>query len=267
MSDSVIFGAESFAGAVLVIMVVLIAALMFHRRKKEIKASSPFFCFLVVLGGMVMNASIFVGSYNDDLGCHASYWCLTVGFTILYGSLVIKNWRILKIFNSKSLQMLKLSNASLLLRLSILIGIDLALLMPLYALSDTCALPDALIPLVLCIALLVYKFALVVFGMVVAWKSKVINIPEFNERIQLGYATYNLSFSLLVLLPIVLLFRDFPTPVFIIRSVGVAFVTLITMGFLFAPKFYRVCCSKKRPDRKQRMPLNDLTSTKSSSKA
>lgn len=31
--------------------------------------------------------------------CHASYWLFTVGFTVLYGSLIIKNYRILKIFS------------------------------------------------------------------------------------------------------------------------------------------------------------------------
>jgi hypothetical protein len=87
---------------------------------QTIRASSPTFLCLIIAGGMLQVGSVLTLGMRTtprkpavprpciDLlmahlltECHASYWLFTIGFTMLYGSLVIKNYRILRIFSER----------------------------------------------------------------------------------------------------------------------------------------------------------------------
>ena len=49
---------------------------------------------------------------NTGISCHLHYWCIFIGYTLLYGSMTLKNYRILKIFNT-SLRRVTLSDKQL----------------------------------------------------------------------------------------------------------------------------------------------------------
>jgi len=43
-------------------------------------------------------------SQSEGTTCHASYWLQTMGFTLVLGSMLVKNYRILRIFRRNDLK-------------------------------------------------------------------------------------------------------------------------------------------------------------------
>lgn len=66
--------------------------------------------------------------------------------------------------------------------------------------------------------LFAYLVAVLLAGVVVAFQSRVVAMSEFRERVQLSAATYNVAFFLLVLVPVVVMFRQERESVYAIRS-------------------------------------------------
>jgi len=72
-----------------------------------------------------------------------------------------------------------------------LLAFDVILLYPLsYSLDDQCSWPesDNYLAIAMLSCLFVYLLALIISGVVIAFKSRVIDMPEFNERVETGYA-------------------------------------------------------------------------------
>ena len=72
-----------------------------------VKLSSPYVNTMIVVGAVVfyVTAILFgvdenVASYSTaDILCHARIWLGTIGFSLLYGTIFAKTWRIYYIFN------------------------------------------------------------------------------------------------------------------------------------------------------------------------
>lgn len=88
--------------------------------------------------------------------------------------------------------------------------------------------------------LLTYKMVWLLAGIFVAWKSRVISIARFQERQQLGYAIYNLAFSIFIFLPVSFLFSGEVVAVYVVRCVGLMLITTFTLAVVIVPKFYRI---------------------------
>ncbi|CAG5132451.1 unnamed protein product, partial [Candidula unifasciata] len=73
------------------------------RNKKQlvIKTASPIFLHLMCLGAVLMCSSVLVMfGEATSLTCTLQIWPFHVGFTVMYGALLIKTWRISEIFRS-----------------------------------------------------------------------------------------------------------------------------------------------------------------------
>lgn len=103
--------------AIIVLVICIVFSLVFHRmlwtnRKHEvIKASSPLFCHVILLGSLLVyvgtSITLFYGSPSQDtfeLGCRTIPTFLSLGFTVVFSALMAKTWRIHKIFNSHHLR-------------------------------------------------------------------------------------------------------------------------------------------------------------------
>ncbi|XP_033119842.1 uncharacterized protein LOC117119131 [Anneissia japonica] len=84
-----------------------------HRRNRIVKMSSPNLNVIMQLGAISLYACpvLFgiegVGSGSDTLltgFCQARVWCLTIGFTLVYGTIFSKSWRVHTIFKSASVK-------------------------------------------------------------------------------------------------------------------------------------------------------------------
>ena len=78
-------------GIALFYVVSLLVGIMLYSKHAVIKASTPLFCGLVIIGGMIMLVSTyFTGLYTCDEYCAVSSWLLTIGFTIMFSALFTK---------------------------------------------------------------------------------------------------------------------------------------------------------------------------------
>jgi hypothetical protein len=75
---------------------VLLALVLANHRAPVIRAATPSFCAVIILGAILMLASNFFATLSvvDDAQCAASTWLLTVGFTLTFAALFIKTFRI-----------------------------------------------------------------------------------------------------------------------------------------------------------------------------
>jgi 7 transmembrane sweet-taste receptor of 3 GCPR/IPT/TIG domain len=230
-----------------VILCFFLLLLYKYEDRREVRASSPIFMALVIIGAMISVGSIFELDQRTGATCHLSYMLLLTGFIMLFGALLVKNYRLLRIFSERSLKAVVISNGRLLAYVALFVALELALLFPL-AVNSTCGYPDNDFGNILVGANILYFVVMIVAGFIIALKSRIIDMPQFQERVQLGYAIYNIVVCLVVFVPALVLFREQFTAAYALRSIGTMFMTMVTVCVMFGPKFYRVYIGEKFGD-------------------
>ena len=134
------------AGVVLVVtFVALVLTVMFHLMNtlfddyKSIKATSPGLnhlafsgCYLFIIA-LVLFTLNNVHFYSDrttlhGVLCNLTYWSLSIGFTMVFGILCMKTWRIYRIFTHFQSPGVFVSDLSLVCIMVVLVAIDVAML-------------------------------------------------------------------------------------------------------------------------------------------
>lgn len=104
-------------------------AILKWQSHRVIHSASPIFCSIFLLGGVLLMGSVLVRGLEPTVfSCALQPWLFNIGFSISYGSLFAKTWRLHRIFNNKALVMLKITNGQLLSQLMIVIIFDSVLL-------------------------------------------------------------------------------------------------------------------------------------------
>ena len=234
----------------------LLAAMAFLYRTRgvaKVKAASPLFLFFILVGcqlaliGVLLPVAQQPSSHSSTCGAYA--FTLSVGFTLAVSSLVVKTWRIARIFDRRKIRVRVITDRTLLVPVAAVVTIDLVLnciwlgvdpLLP----SDFVSSSNALLHYTACSStntLLWYSLMFVPKGMLLAYgvvlASQVRNVPvAFNESKWIGLAVYNIAFCSIILLAILLLLTGSPASVYVIRSIGVIWCVLATGGLMLLPK-------------------------------
>ena len=84
---------------------------------KVIRASSPLFCMLILLGGIMGFASalLFLGQPTNGV-CLARIWLSGLAFATVYSNLIAKNYRLYRIFKNLEMRVFAISNRDLILQ-------------------------------------------------------------------------------------------------------------------------------------------------------
>jgi peptidoglycan/LPS O-acetylase OafA/YrhL len=119
--------AQAFAAVIILgmIMVFVVAALVIkNRENKIIKSIAPEFCMVILLGANLLLLSIlmFIGRPTQGL-CFARLILPCIGFVMLYGTLVVKTFRIYRIFENKSLKVRVITNANLMKKEAMIVAL------------------------------------------------------------------------------------------------------------------------------------------------
>jgi gamma-aminobutyric acid type B receptor len=90
-------------GCCFVVSCVFGGLLYKYRSHRVIHAASPVFCAIFVLGSFLLfgSALTMIQTQSQSL-CMLQSWLFNIGFTLSYGSLFTKTWRLHKIFNVQS---------------------------------------------------------------------------------------------------------------------------------------------------------------------
>jgi hypothetical protein len=106
-------------------------ALAVARKQSELKSASVLFSLLAVIGVfLILLAPLLIVQDDPNMAdCGSSVWFLIFGFSLCYGSLFAKLFRLYTIFTSRKLVVPRLSNRRLLIIVSVFVAIDFILLL------------------------------------------------------------------------------------------------------------------------------------------
>lgn len=103
--------------------VLTLAGFIIFRQRPQIRAATPSLTIVMVIGCLMCFASVFTWAHNNtQLACTTRMPLTTLGFSVVMWSVILKIYRILKIFNSNSAIPVKLSNARLMMYLAVVIS-------------------------------------------------------------------------------------------------------------------------------------------------
>ncbi|XP_048116405.1 gamma-aminobutyric acid type B receptor subunit 2-like [Alosa alosa] len=237
-----------------------------HRHHRIIQMSSPFINNIIILGGMLSYSFVIIfgldGSLISDgsfeILCKIRSWILSIGFTMAFGAMFAKTWRVYAIFKNvhlkkkviKDLRLLVVVGGMLLIDLCILIcwhftdplrrtveeyrtevdGNDVAL----YTLLERCESAHTATWLAI---LFVYKGVLMVFCCFLSWETRHVSIPVLNDSQYIGWSVYNVAVMCMIGAIASVLTRELPNVQFCIISLVIIISTTGTLLLLFIPKF------------------------------
>eukprot|EP00299_Pterocystis_sp_00344_P010999 c5064_g1_i1.p1 GENE.c5064_g1_i1~~c5064_g1_i1.p1 ORF type:complete len:563 (+),score=139.68 c5064_g1_i1:2-1690(+) len=253
----VLTGISIFFGVVDLVLMYLMFA---NRKVASIRRSSPTFCVLQLFGDLVMVAGVITNVETPSdvtCGCSLVFW--TCGFTVAYGSLFVKTWRVWKLFDNKTLERLVLPNSLLLGAVSVMLLIDILLLIFTFIFyppkSSTTPLKDLDLAFTVCdyqissppvIVLAIYKVCVIVYGVVIAYRIRrlfqnEVNKKDFNESYLIGYCLYNVWFFMVLVIPIIAVLNDQQWKLrYVLSCIAIIVTSQFNAILLFIPKVLRL---------------------------
>ncbi|XP_038054948.1 gamma-aminobutyric acid type B receptor subunit 2-like [Patiria miniata] len=245
-----------------------------YRKTKFIKLSSPNLNNITIVGCiMVYVAVIMLGLESERVGIEAyNPMCtiraafLMVGFSLAFGSMFVKTYRVYHIITHATSRVIKrkmLHESTLFLMIGVLLIIDVIILtlwsildpmireeerLPLESSNDTVAF----VPILeVCKSenlsiwlgtVYAYKGLLLLFGLFLGWETRKVKIPALNDSHYIAVCVYNVTImSILAVVVSNLITRgDQLTTSFVLVTVCICITTTMTLCFLFVPKVYTI---------------------------
>ncbi|XP_033636721.1 gamma-aminobutyric acid type B receptor subunit 1-like [Asterias rubens] len=238
------------------------------RKQKIIKLSSPTINNLIILGSIMTYISVvlngvdeeMVGFENMDHLCRARLWMLSLGFTLGFGSMFSKTWRVHKIFMNKKLERRSVKDYQLVTMVGIFLLLESVYLgvwevRPLQAVWESYPSQGKsegdllLIPVVQrctrigvsdltwLAGIYIFNGIQLVFGLFLAYETRNVKIEALNDSKNIGMSVYNV-FILSCMGAVFSLLMD-PLrneTVFIVTSVCITVSTTTTLLIIFTPK-------------------------------
>ncbi|XP_062986284.1 gamma-aminobutyric acid type B receptor subunit 2 isoform X1 [Elgaria multicarinata webbii] len=265
----------SILSAITILGMIMASAFLFfnikNRNQKLIKMSSPYMNNLIILGGMLSYASIFLfgldGSFVSEKTfetlCTVRTWILTVGYTTAFGAMFAKTWRVHAIFKNVKMKKKIIKDQKLMVIVGGMLLIDLCILIcwqvvdPLrrtvekYNMEPDPAGRDiSILPILehcenthMTIWLgIVYAYkgllmvSLMLFGCFLAWETRNVSIPALNDSKYIGMSVYNVGIMCIIGAAVSFLTRDQPNVQFCIVALVIIFCSTITLCLVFVPK-------------------------------
>uniref|UniRef100_A0A1X7VVZ8 G-protein coupled receptors family 3 profile domain-containing protein n=1 Tax=Amphimedon queenslandica TaxID=400682 RepID=A0A1X7VVZ8_AMPQE len=242
-----------------------------YRNKKVIKLSSPYLNIVIIIGAMLfyldiilfgMDEAIIPTSVLNGL-CMARVWIVVFAFTLLFGTLFAKTWRVYYIFHSSFHQRKPskwvIKDGFLILMIGVLLIIDCVFMICFTAIpgtrlelsSVTVPSTDHSLPIQLSICssnhqipvlstLLVYKGILLIIGLFLAFETRNIKIKELNDSPLIAMCVYTTVVLSISLTPIGIILTNYVDIHYgLVGSLTMLGVTII-LSTLFVPQAYRL---------------------------
>ncbi|CAG2254551.1 GABBR [Mytilus edulis] len=249
VSPVIYSGISVLASIGIIIAVVFLVINIIFRHHRYIKMSSPNMNNIIIIGCMVSYASVYLlGSEGGSMKrihssslCVIRSWFLAVGFSLSFGAMFTKTWRVHAIFTNIKLNKKIIHDYKLFCMVFTLVLLDAIILTtwqimdPLY--KDTRNLSSY------------------VFGCFLAWDTRHVTISALNDSKYIGMSVYNVVMMCLSGAAISFVINDKPNPEFIIISLLIIFCTTITLCLVFVPKIVELKIDPRGDDRRIRATL------------
>lgn len=260
------------------------------RNQRNIKMSSPYLNSLIIIGCILTYTSVILLGLDSELTseeslpfiCSVRAWILMSGFTLAFGSMFSKTWRVHTIFTDIKLNKKAITDYQLFAVVAVLLAIDIAIMTtwqtvdPFY--RETKKLPPINHPTnqdfqvvpemeycksnqmtIFLGAIYLYKGLLMVIGCFLAWETRHVSIPALNDSKYIGMSVYNVVIMCVIGAAISFVLADQQNASFIIISVFIIFCTTTTLCLVFVPKLIDLRRNPQGTDSRVRITLQPST--------
>ncbi|XP_054755392.2 gamma-aminobutyric acid type B receptor subunit 2-like [Lytechinus pictus] len=244
---------------------------IFYRDEKLIKMSSPNMnniiiggCILTYITAIILGVDIGLLDQNGlKVICQARTWIFSIGFTLSFGAMFSKTWRVYSIFTNKKLQKRVIKDYRLFAMVGILLLIDIIVLMvwqiidPLQVqvkIIEVRADPDrpnlifkteqhtcdSNFEQYFIWTLFIYKGLLLIFGTFITWQTRNVSIPALNDSRYIGVSIYTVVIFSALGVPLSFLLAENSSYSYAIIAGLILFCTTLTLALLFLPKVFSI---------------------------
>ncbi|XP_013415617.1 gamma-aminobutyric acid type B receptor subunit 2 [Lingula anatina] len=256
-----------------------------YRHHRYIKMSSPNMNNVIVIGCILTYSAVPMLGLDGSLTsperlpyiCVGRCWSLSIGFTLSFGALFSKTWRVHAIFTNVKLNRKVIKDYKLILIVLGLLVFDLIILITWQIVDpmqkQTKHLPAVergidmeIIPQVdYCFSthmtiwlsiLYAYKGVLLIFGCFLAWETRHVSIPALNDSKYIGMSVYNVVVLCVCGVAISFVVRDNQDASFLITGLSIILCTTITQCLVFVPKIIELKKNPKGTGKKIRATLS-----------
>ncbi|XP_053206531.1 gamma-aminobutyric acid type B receptor subunit 2-like isoform X2 [Panonychus citri] len=283
-----------FAVMGIILALVFLSMNIKYRKQRYIKMSSPYLNNLIIIGCILTYTSVILlgldsrllSEANFPYICAARSWVLMSGFTLAFGSMFSKTWRVHAIFTNIKLNKKVIKDYKLFMVVGILVFIDVATLTtwqivdPFYRGThsgipkpspeneDVHIVPqmefcDSKKMTIFLGSIYVYKGLLMAFGCFLAWETRHVSIPALNDSKYIGMSVYNVVIMCVIGAGLSFVLKEQQDAAFVIISIFIIFCSTATLCLVFVPKLIEL---KRNPDMDERRSRPTLKPLKKSRK-
>ncbi|XP_024936247.1 gamma-aminobutyric acid type B receptor subunit 2 isoform X2 [Cephus cinctus] len=295
MVNITIYAALASAASLGIVMAAIFLAINIkYRNQRYIKMSSPHLNNLIIVGCMLTYSSVIFLGLDSQLSsvtafpyiCTARAWLLMAGFSLAFGSMFSKTWRVHSIFTDVKLNKKVIKDYQLFMVVGVLLVIDLAIMTtwqvadPFYretkqmepyphpSSEDIIIIPEneycqSNRMTVYLGSIYAYKGLLMIFGAFLAWETRHVSIPALNDSKYVGMSVYNVVIMCVTGAAISFVLADKQDAMFIMLAVFIIFCSTATLCLVFVPKLIEL---RRNPqgaiDKRIRATLRPMSKTR-----
>lgn len=284
----------SAASVGIVMATIFLAINIRYRNQRYIKMSSPHLNNLIIVGCILTYSSVIFLGLDSQLSsitafpyiCTARAWLLMAGFSLAFGSMFSKTWRVHSIFTDVKLNKKVIKDYQLFMVVGVLLVIDLGIMTtwqvadPFYretkqmepyphpSSEDIIIIPEneycqsnRMTVYLGCIY--AYKGLLMIFGAFLAWETRHVSIPALNDSKYVGMSVYNVVIMCVTGAAISFVLADKQDAMFVMLAVFIIFCSTATLCLVFVPKLIEL---RRNPqgaiDKRIRATLRPMSKTR-----
>ena len=272
---SIIYNSGAILGILLCLFVAVIN--LVFRNAQVIKITSPIVNYFIICGSVmlmlcVISMSPTSVSFNRDLfvaSCYLYKITFNVGFTMTFGALFAKTWRVYRAFSRQSAEKLKITDLQLVLTITgivlfegVLQFLDIIVYKMGYEVSQTqkdvkvvseqaeihttwSALSCKSRSNMFFYTSAVFKFLLLLFGGFLAFETRNVHVEAVNDSKSIAICMYNYCFCSCVGVILTYVLNWEPTDSYSILAPLILMVALFPILLLFGPRHLAVVSGKK----------------------
>ncbi|KAG0214373.1 hypothetical protein BGX28_002190 [Mortierella sp. GBA30] len=244
----------SVAGLSILFCLLTMLIVIVYRDAQVIKASSPMFCCLELCGFILMYISTIMGlDIPSNFVCMARPLALDVGFVLVVGNIVAKNFRVYRIFHNIYVTKRVIKDSHLLKIVGTML-IGNLIIMAIWFLKTPPTLQQIIAPdfktywacnsvrgtsTPYFAVLFLYNAVLLLIATYLGYKNRDV-AANYNECRQIAFVVYNILLSGCLAMPTVFLPQDQFLTKFFLSTVVILFGTTFSLMFLFLPKLWEL---------------------------
>ncbi|XP_063216231.1 gamma-aminobutyric acid type B receptor subunit 1 isoform X2 [Bacillus rossius redtenbacheri] len=256
----------------IVCAVGLIAFNIWYRHRRVIQSSHPVCNTIMLLGVCTCLWSVFLLGLDGQFVspavypavCQARAWLLCTGFTLAYGAMFSKVWRVHRLTTKAKSKVKKVEPWKLYLMVTGFLLVDVVLLLtwqiydPLQRRIEVFPLEDPVSTeddvkirpeLEHCESennnvwlgvMYGYKGLVLVFGLFLAYETRSIKVKQINDSRYVGMSIYNVVVLCLITAPVTMVIASQQDASFAFVALAVIFCCFLSMALIFVPKVIEV---------------------------